>query len=115
MTDAKQSGFYVGRFARVGDLVEPEIEVTVKSLEDCVRDVNIDETTLVLTDSAQLVQAAFGKSVNCENASRFCRGDIVARIGLQNSLSKQFSDLASVEPMYLKDFVVKTESINAHV
>lgn len=115
MTDARQSDFYVGRFVRVGDFVEPEMEVTVKSLKDCAREMNIDETTLVLTDSTQQIQASFGKNVNCETVRGFCRGDVVARIGLQKYQAKQFSDLASVEPMYLKDFVVKNEPVNTQV
>lgn len=115
MIDAKQSDFYVGHFVKVGDLLEAEMEVAVKSLRECARDMRIDETTLVLTDSVQQVQSAFGMSLSCEPVRGFCRGDVVARIGLQKYLAKQFSDLGSVEPMYLKDFVVKHEIVNAHV
>ncbi|MBI3006505.1 MAG: tRNA (adenosine(37)-N6)-threonylcarbamoyltransferase complex dimerization subunit type 1 TsaB [Ignavibacteriales bacterium] len=114
LLDAKQSDFYVGSFSRVGDLVETGLEVAVKPLEECVRALPVDERALVLTDSPLRIRTAFGQNVACESPHAFCRGDIVAHIGLEKFLSKQFSGLEALEPMYLKDFFAKREPLSAH-
>lgn len=114
LLDAKQSDFYVGRFVRRGTRLEVDMEAAVKSLAKCVHNVDLDEHTLVVTDSAQRIQDAFGRRLHCEPPENFCRGDIVAQMGLQKYLSKQFSDLDTLEPMYLKDFLVRQQPVNTH-
>ena len=43
-----------------------------------------------------------------EDVHACCRGDIVASLAHARVLNREFSDASSLEPMYLKDFVVRT-------
>ena len=113
--DAKQSDFYVGRYGRIGEYVKANREVAVLSLDNCIREIERGRNTLVLTDAAHKIQGFFSGTFQCKPVQRYCRGDVIAFMGIQKCSAGQFSALASVEPLYLKDFVVKNINVSASI
>jgi len=108
--DAKQSDFYVGVFRNIAGLIEPESEVSVVPLDR----ITLESPTVVITDSAEKLRPVLGDGLAYRHVHEFCRGDVVARLGLKKYLAKEFSDVASLEPLYLKDFVLKGPAVVAH-
>jgi len=112
--DAKQSDFYTGSFRNESGLVETETDVTVMPSEIIGQELPDDGKTLVLTDTPFMVAEILKGAFRCEHVLDFCRGEVVASIGMRKYRQKEFSDLSSTEPLYLKDFVVKTEALQTH-
>ena len=65
-------------------------------------------TSLVLTDSVGIVRRHLKDGVVIDDALLCCRGNIVALLGHRKAVKKEFADVAALEPMYLKDFIVRT-------
>ena len=112
--DAKQSDFYTGSFRNVSGLVETETDVAVWPSKSVGQELHEDHKTLVLTDAPLKVADLLKGGFRCEHVHEFCRGEVVASMGMRKYKLKEFSDLASTEPLYLKDFVVKTEALQTH-
>lgn len=112
--DAKQSDFYTGSFRNDSGLVETETDVAVRPSRIIGQELPDDGKTLVLTDTPLLVAEVLKGAFRCEHIHDFCRGEVVASLGRRKYKQKEFSDLSSTEPMYLKDFVVKTEALPTH-
>jgi len=64
--------------------------------------------TFVVTDRQNELEKIVGESVTFGSHHEYCRASSIARIGLKKFASGEFADVASAEPMYLKDFVVRT-------
>ncbi|MEK6566714.1 MAG: tRNA (adenosine(37)-N6)-threonylcarbamoyltransferase complex dimerization subunit type 1 TsaB [Bacteroidota bacterium] len=111
--DAKQSDFYTGSFRNYSGLIETETDVAVRPSKSIGQEMD-DGKTLVLTDTPLMVAEVLKGAFRCENVLDFCHGEVVASIGMRKYKLKEFSDLSSTEPMYLKDFVVKTEALQTH-
>lgn len=111
--DAKQSDFYTGSFRNYSGLIETETDVAVRPSKSIGQEMD-DGKTLVLTDTPLIVAEVLKGAFRCENVLDFCHGEVVASIGMRKYKLKEFSDLSSTEPMYLKDFVVKTEALQTH-
>ncbi|MBI3587135.1 MAG: tRNA (adenosine(37)-N6)-threonylcarbamoyltransferase complex dimerization subunit type 1 TsaB [Ignavibacteriales bacterium] len=106
MIDAKKSEYYVGRFEKTNEAIKPLSEIQVLSCADAVSSVVPDTRTLILTDSASEVVTAGGTSEFVKDVHQFCRASVVAQLGFQKARANAVADIASLEPMYLKDFVV---------
>lgn len=104
--DARQGDFYVGFFGNHAGMAEPECEVTIRTLQD-IAGQNVSGA-VVVTDRWGEFQEAMGNKVECIELRAYCRGDSVARIGIRKIAGGKTSDLASLEPRYLKDFVVRS-------
>ncbi|MEK7748723.1 MAG: tRNA (adenosine(37)-N6)-threonylcarbamoyltransferase complex dimerization subunit type 1 TsaB [Bacteroidota bacterium] len=112
--DAKQSDFYTGSFRNYSGLIETETDVAVRPSKSIGQEMRDDGKTLVLTDTPLMVAEVLKGAFRCEHVLDFCRGEVVASIGMRKYKQKEFSDLSSTEPLYLKDFVVKTEALQTH-
>jgi len=105
--DAKREEFYVGRFATTQEGVESLGSVEVLSLKDTLSLARRNAAGLLITDKVELLKSGSGDTQLVEDVHQFCRASIVARLGYRKAVRKEFADVASVEPFYLKDFVVR--------
>lgn len=102
--DAKKGDFYVGLYAN--GLQISEIEgAGLAGIEEIVLKDRSETPDLIITDQPDTFRTIMGKST-CLDVHEFCRGDAVAELGLSRLASGETADLASTEPLYLKDFVV---------
>jgi tRNA threonylcarbamoyladenosine biosynthesis protein TsaB len=106
LIDAKKGEWYVGGFLVSGEKVQESGGVEIKLLGEALSAAK--SSTLVLTDSVEVVRQQLKENLEVEDALLCCRGDIVALLGFRKAVKKEFADVAGLEPMYLKDFVVRT-------
>jgi len=106
--DAKKDEWYVGQFQVVNGRLTETGPVVVMSLDDLVHLVSADRPSLVLTDNVDDIRRSIDVRVVVEDVQFCCRGDVVASLGHAKVLKQEFSDASALEPMYLKDFVVRT-------
>jgi tRNA A37 threonylcarbamoyladenosine modification protein TsaB len=106
--DAKKDEWYVGQFQVVNGRLTETGPVVVMSLDDLVHLVSADRPSLVLTDNVDDIRRSIDVRVVVEDVRSCCRGDVVASLGHAKVLKQEFSDASALEPMYLKDFVVRT-------
>jgi tRNA threonylcarbamoyladenosine biosynthesis protein TsaB len=107
LMDAKKGEWYVGGFLVEGERVKESGAVEIKVLEEALSAANTS-TSLVLTDSVEVVRQHLKQNAVVEDALLCCRGNIVASLGYRKAVKKEFADVAALEPMYLKDFIVRT-------
>ena len=108
LIDAKKEEWYMGRFHALGAGVIASGPVAVKSLGDALAVMKNEKPALVLTDNVDEMRRALDIGATIEDVHGCCRGDVVAMLAHARVLNREFSDAASLEPMYLKDFVVRT-------
>jgi tRNA threonylcarbamoyladenosine biosynthesis protein TsaB len=106
LMDAKKDDWYVGRFLVEAGSVRESGAVEIKLLGEAVSAARMSPS-LILTDSVDVVRQHLKDSVLVEDALQCCRGDIVALLGQRKFTDREFADVAALEPMYLKDFVVR--------
>ena len=97
----------MGRFLVTGGHVLASAPVAVKSLGEAVTVLKGEKSALILTDKVEEMRGALDIGVTIEDVHACCRGDVVASVAYARVLNKEFSDAAVLEPMYLKDFVVR--------
>jgi tRNA threonylcarbamoyladenosine biosynthesis protein TsaB len=108
MVDAKQGEFYYGSSRIVAG--EPLNPLVVR----IVRPENLDwraaaETSALWISDREDVLSTCGVPLDrIRTFVSFCRGDIVARLGLEKYRRGEFTNLPQAEPLYLKEFVVRT-------
>ena len=107
MLDAKKGEFYIGRFERSKDGVRCLGKVMVLPLREALSQVRRAETRLIITDNVASLKDEATERRSVADVHQFCRASVVARLGCRKAAAKEFADLASVEPSYLKDFVVR--------
>jgi tRNA threonylcarbamoyladenosine biosynthesis protein TsaB len=108
MLDAKREEFYVGRFEKTKDDVKSLGMVEVLSVQEAVSLIRRNPAALVITDKVEMLRGECTESPSIEDVHQFCRASVVARLGYRKALNEEFADVASAEPFYLKDFVVRT-------
>ncbi|MEX0736028.1 MAG: tRNA (adenosine(37)-N6)-threonylcarbamoyltransferase complex dimerization subunit type 1 TsaB, partial [Bacteroidota bacterium] len=108
--DARQGEFYTGRYrvTASGD-VEIMDEVRVMRLEDAWALIPTEGEVLVVTDALPLVRSAVRQGVAVEDVHPYCRGGVVASVGRRKLAANELADTELLEPLYLKDFVVRSE------
>jgi tRNA threonylcarbamoyladenosine biosynthesis protein TsaB len=107
LMDAKKDEWYVGRFGVEGGRVKESGAVEISLLGAALSAVRMPPS-LILTDSVGIVRNHLNNGDLVEDALPCCRGDIVALLGYRKFVDKEFVDVAALEPMYLKDFIVRT-------
>jgi tRNA threonylcarbamoyladenosine biosynthesis protein TsaB len=107
LMDAKKGEWYVGQFVVENAQMLQRGAVEVKVLQDALS-VAKAASSLVLTDSEDILRQHLGENVVIEDALPCCRGDIVALLGHRKAVRKEFADVAALEPLYLKDFIVRS-------
>jgi len=108
LIDAKKDEWYMGRFHGLGAGVIASGPVAVKSLAEVGVLLKDEKSALILTDKVDVMKGALDIGATIEDVHTCCRGDVVASVAHAKVLNKEFSDASSLEPMYLKDFVVRT-------
>jgi len=103
--DAKRDDLYITMFEKAGEacriLGETEI-IPASKLRSA-----LGSTRLVCTDRAALATGSPGAELAVLDYLRFVSGARVARRGRARLLQGLFSDVGTLEPLYLKDFVVR--------
>jgi tRNA A37 threonylcarbamoyladenosine modification protein TsaB len=108
MVDAKKDEFYLGEYVVRDSGPEAVGPVTVIHFDSALSATWQIQETLFVTDKVDWVRNKVGGAAIVEDVHRCCGGSVVARLGYGKTLRKEFADVASVEPVYLKDFVVRT-------
>ncbi len=109
LIDARQGEFYAGRYdVNDSGAVQPMDDVRVMSLEAAVAAIPPEGDVLVASDALAQVRPAVREGVILQDVHPACRGGVVARIGYRKMTRNEVADVALLEPLYLKDFVVKT-------
>ena len=106
LMDAKKDEWYVGGFLATPEKVQESGGVEIKVIGAALTAAK--SSALVLTDSVEVVRKHLKENLVVEDALLCCRGDIVALLGFRKAVKQEFADVAGLEPMYLKDFVVRT-------
>jgi tRNA threonylcarbamoyladenosine biosynthesis protein TsaB len=105
--DAKQGEFYIATQERK-ERGSPLLTVVGVLGPDEVRARESGgEPATWITDRTDVVLSADLPSSRVLDYILFCGGKTVAGIGLEKYRRQEFADLLSVEPMYLKEFIVK--------
>lgn len=112
--DAKRNDYYVASYSVHEGKTQNDEEVSVFSEEELVRKLRSMSGALLITDRTKHLSPVVGSSLTVQPVVEYCHASTVATIGLKKFLAKEFSDLASTEPMYLKDFVVLTKPTSSH-
>ena len=63
---------------------------------------------MIVTDRMDEVRKTSDKSGVIENILSYCRGDVIARIAIERLKNGVKNAPENLEPMYLKDFVIRT-------
>jgi tRNA threonylcarbamoyladenosine biosynthesis protein TsaB len=107
LVDAKKEEWYMGRFLAGDGTLLSSGPVAVVSLGETVSAVKGAKATLILTDKVDEIRRSLDIGVTIEDVHACCRGDVVASLAHSRILKKEYSDAATLEPMYLKDFVIR--------
>lgn len=109
--DAKQGEFYIGSSDGERETESGMMMVRTKRLEEVDWSALAAAPALWITDRPKVIQRFGVPSELIQEYAPFCRGDVIARMGLQKYSRSEFADLPLAEPMYLKEFVVKSATI----
>jgi tRNA threonylcarbamoyladenosine biosynthesis protein TsaB len=104
--DAKQGDYYFGGFERKDGTRCEFLPVQIGKLESMLS--VITEKTMIITDRIDEVKKFLDKSGVIDNILSYCRGDIIARIAIEKIKAGAKNAPQNLEPMYLKDFIVRT-------
>ncbi len=109
--DAKKGDFYSGKYERRSGSLVPAEKTRLRTEAEIQKEILEAPPALLVTDREDLDRQRAG--IRVLDVHGFCRGDMVAGIGLARAEARQFADAESCEPMYLKDFVVigKTSAV----
>jgi tRNA threonylcarbamoyladenosine biosynthesis protein TsaB len=105
--DAKQREYYIGAYEQINGNVREVLAVQIGSISSALISVSLN--TRVVTDHADEVKAESADSILVENVLPYCRGDVIARMALEKWNTKDRRIWEQLEPMYLKDFIVRTQ------
>ncbi|MCX6135032.1 MAG: tRNA (adenosine(37)-N6)-threonylcarbamoyltransferase complex dimerization subunit type 1 TsaB [Ignavibacteriales bacterium] len=108
LIDAKKEEWYVGRFLVADGSVREAGPVEVRSLAAAASLLKEEKCALILTDKVDQLSRALDIGATIEDVHTYCRGDVVASLGYAGAMRQEFADAPSLEPMYLKDFVIRS-------
>ncbi|HVN48068.1 MAG TPA: tRNA (adenosine(37)-N6)-threonylcarbamoyltransferase complex dimerization subunit type 1 TsaB [Bacteroidota bacterium] len=101
--DAKQGDCYAGGYERAEKKVVEYLPLSMIKKASADELLN-QKNALMITDRKDIQHIR-------PNAVHYAKGSSIAWSGIMRAHKKIFSDITSVEPMYLKDFVVKTQPV----
>jgi tRNA threonylcarbamoyladenosine biosynthesis protein TsaB len=108
VVDAKQEEWYIGQFGVADSKATVLMPVEVGSNEEVLATVRRHASFMVITDRVAPTTQLIGGAFTIEDVHAYCRGGVVASLAREKVLKKEFSDVAELEPVYLKDFVIRT-------
>ena len=106
--DAKQGEFYFGTTDLKMVHAMSTMNVQTQHLEGISWSEYSSDATVWITDRPDVIRGYGIPSELIFEYSSFCRGDAVARLATGKYTRNEFADIASLEPKYLKEFLVKT-------
>ncbi len=108
LVDAKKDEWYAREYRILGGTAEGAGKLAVRDLGSVVGKLRNESTTLVLTDRVGELRKIVGDAVQVEDLHPYCRGGVVAALGAKKAAAGEFAGAAALEPMYLKDFLVRS-------
>jgi tRNA threonylcarbamoyladenosine biosynthesis protein TsaB len=105
--DAKQGDYYVGGYEKKKGIRSEFLPVQIGNLTKALS--YFTRETLIITDRTDEVSKILDKSGVIGNFLSYYRGDVLARIALGKLKKGVKSAPEDLEPMYLKDFVIKKQ------
>jgi tRNA threonylcarbamoyladenosine biosynthesis protein TsaB len=105
--DAKQREYYIGAYEQNKGTVSEVLSVQIGSLSSALAAASLK--TVIVTDHIDEVKTESGDSIIVEDVFSYCRGDIIARMAIERWKTGERNVWEQLEPMYLKDFVVRTQ------
>ena len=105
--DAKQREYYIGVYDQSNGTLQEERAVHIGSIASALTSVTLK--TMIVTDHIDEVQAESSDSIIVEKVFPYCRGDVTAQIAIEKWNTKNRRTWEQLEPMYLKDFIVRTQ------
>jgi len=103
--DAKQREYYIGVYEQNNGTVHEVTAVQIGSFSSALAAASTK--TMIITDHTNEVKTESDNSIIVENVLSYCRGDVVARIAIEKWNAGERNVWEQLEPMYLKDFVVR--------
>jgi universal bacterial protein YeaZ len=104
--DAKQGDYYFGVYEKKNGTLGEFLPVQIGNLTAALS--AITGKTMIVTDRIDEVKKISDKSGVIENILSYCRGDVIARIAIEKLKDGVKNAPENLEPMYLKDFVIRT-------
>ncbi|HCA81352.1 MAG TPA: tRNA (adenosine(37)-N6)-threonylcarbamoyltransferase complex dimerization subunit type 1 TsaB [Bacteroidetes bacterium] len=108
LVDAKKDEWFARAYRIVDGAAEAAGRLAISDLGAVVRSLTNESSTLVLTDKVSELRKIVGEAVQVEDVHPYCRGSVVAALGAKKAAAGEFAGAAALEPLYLKDFLVRT-------
>lgn len=106
--DAKQGDYYYASYSNSSSSLHCEEAVEVLSAERLSSAMQRSGSAMLVTDRADFLARLAHADVRIVSMTDYCHATTVATLGMKKIIAREFADIASIEPMYLKDFVVRT-------
>ncbi len=106
--DAKQREYYIGVYEQNNGTVSEVRSIQIASLSSAFAAVSLK--TVIVTDHIDEMKAESGDSIIIENIFSYCRGDVIAHMAIEKWNDGKRNVWEQLEPMYLKDFVVRAQT-----
>lgn len=116
MIDARRDDVYAAAYQVAGQQIIPLWEAKALSLPALARLLSTGKKTLFLGNGVEKFKARYAANVNDVNwlfpprEQQRCSAAAVGFVGLLKARQGEFADVASLEPMYVKDFVTLVSS-----
>ena len=104
--DAKQGDYYFGAYEKKNGTLCEYFPVQIGNLTTALSAVTGE--AMVATDRIDEVKKVLDKSGIVENILSYCCGDVIARIAIEKLKNGMKDAPENLEPMYLKDFIIRT-------
>jgi tRNA threonylcarbamoyladenosine biosynthesis protein TsaB len=105
--DAKQREYYIGTYEQRSGSLHEVLAVHIGDRSSVIAAASLK--TVLVTDHSEKLKTESDGSTMIEDVFPYCRGDVIARMALERWNSGAPSVWKQLEPMYLKDFVVRTQ------
>jgi len=103
--DAKQGEYYTGGYEKKSGKINDFYPVRVGNLNKDI--ITSDSETAIITDRIDEIKKNADKCGVIDNILSYCRGDVIARKAVEKLKNGIEDAPKDIEPMYLKDFVVR--------
>jgi tRNA threonylcarbamoyladenosine biosynthesis protein TsaB len=104
--DAKQGDYYFSAYEKKNGTLCEFLPVQIGNLTAALS-ASTGET-MIVTDRIDEVKKLSDTYRVIENILSYCRGDVIARIAIKKMKNGMKNAPENLEPMYLKDFVIRT-------
>lgn len=103
--DAKQGDYYCGLYDSADGDVEEVLSPTLLSLQEALQTFE-SKAKILIAEKKELFQHSMPETI-VVMVEGMVSGKMIADVGRKLYAQQQFADIATIEPYYLKDFLVK--------